>query len=81
MEYVLALCILSTHGLYMYQVKHKFIEWFQSYEVETISTAIISKMHYSCEYVAIVLILGPLSVHGPHLKQISRKYLERFQSY
>ena len=62
---VLVLCILSNHGLHMYQVKHKYIEWFQSYEAERISTVIVTKVHYSFKNVSgvTVLILCPLSYH------------------
>ena len=42
----LVFCILSNHGLHMYQVKPNYIEWFQSYEAELISTVINTKVHY-----------------------------------
>ena len=43
---ILVFCILFNHGLHMYQVKHNYIEWFQSYEAERISTVINTKVHY-----------------------------------
>ena len=74
---------MSNHGLHMYQVQHKYIEWFQSYEAERISTVIITKVHYSFKNVSGVtaLILHPFSNHGLLLYHVSRKYLEQFQTY
>ena len=64
--------MLSNHGLDIYQVKHKYIEWFQSCAVELISPVIITKVHYSFKNVSgvTVFIFRPLSNHGLYLYQV-----------
>ena len=79
---VLVICILSCHGLQLYQVSRKYLEWFQSNGVDTISILIITMRHNSVYLVQgdTVLVICILSGHGLHLYQVSRKYLDWFQS-
>ena len=39
----LVLCTLSDHGLHLYQVSKKYLEWFKSYGADTILALIITR--------------------------------------
>ena len=74
---VLVLCILSNHGLHMYQVKHKYIEWYKSCEAERISTVIKTKVHYFFKNVSTVhaVILRPFCNHDLHCTRFRENIL------
>ena len=77
------LCISSGHALYFYQVLWNYLNWYQSYRVDTISILKITKGNNSAKNVGGVTVvdLCTSSGHALYLWQLSWNYLERYQSY
>ena len=71
--FFIVLCVSSDHGLHLYQISGKYLEWFQSYGADTISILINTKKHNSVKTTqgVTVLVLCRLSNHGLHLYQVS----------
>ena len=62
----LILCIWSNHGLHLYQVSVKYLDWFQSDGADTISILIMTKGNISVKIVhgVTVFIVCKSSYHG-----------------
>ena len=80
---VVNLCTSSDHALYFYQVLWNYLEWYQSYRADTISSPKITKGNNSTENVGglTVVNLCTSSGHALYLCIVSWNYLQRLQSY
>ena len=69
---VVNLCTLSGHALYFYQVSWNYLERYQSYRADTISTLKITKGNKSAKNVggATVVYLCTLSGHVLYFYQV-----------
>ena len=77
------LCTSSGHALYFYQVLWNYLEWFQSYRADTISSPKIRKGNNSAKNVGGVMFvyLCMSSGHALYLCHVSWNYLQGLQSY
>ena len=80
---VFNLCTSSGHALYFYQVLWNYLEWYQSYRADTISSPKITKGNNSAKNVGGVTVfnLCMSSGHALYFYQVLWNYLERYQSY
>ena len=69
---VVNLCTSSGHALYLYQVLWNYLEWYQSYRVDTISILKITKGNNSAKNVGIWVTIVNFCMSSGH---------ERYQSY
>ena len=76
-------CTSSGHALYSYQVSWNYLEQYQKYRADTISTRKITKGNNSTKNVvgATIVNLRISSGHAVYLCQVSWNNLERYQSY
>ena len=80
---VVNLYMSSGHALYFYQVLWNYLEWYQSYRVDTISLLKITKGNNSVKKVegVTILYLCMSSGHALYFYEVLWNYLERYQSY
>ena len=76
------LCKMAGHVLHLYQVSWNYLELYQSYRADMISTLKITKGNNSAKNVfgATVVNLCMLSGHALYLCQVSWNNLELYQS-